>query len=253
MSGKGKILPQVRGFLPLIVGLGIWQLEGAVNAAEFPPPMIWWSAVAMLAHDGVLMPALDATLTAVLLSLAAASVVGFALGLLIGTLPSFRQWTNFVLEYLRALPPPVIIPIAVLMLGYTGSMKLLVIGFAVLWPIMLNTVSGVSQIPRLTFDVARAFRLSWFGTMVKIVMPATLPSLLLGIRVALPQAVIATLVVEMFTGEIGVGSLMITAQRNYNASGVFGLLAVMGLVGFFLTTAFALLERMILRRWPTAA
>ena len=74
-------------------------------------------------------------------------------------------------------------------------------------------------------------------------MPATVPTFLLGVRVALPQAVIATLVVEMFTGATGVGSLMMGAQRNFDAPAVFGLLALMGLVGFFLTAVFAALER----------
>jgi ABC-type nitrate/sulfonate/bicarbonate transport system permease component len=84
------------------------------------------------------------------------------------------------------------------------------------------------------------------------VMPATAPGFLLGLRVALPQAIIATLVTEMFTGATGVGGLMMDAQRNFNAPAVFGLLAVMGLVGFSLAAAFALLERAIMGRWPTA-
>jgi ABC-type nitrate/sulfonate/bicarbonate transport system permease component len=178
--------------------------------------------------------------------------MGFAFGLLIGTHRLLRQWTNYLLEYVRALPPPVIIPIVVLMLGYTVPMKLSVIIFAALWSILLNTISGVSQIGRLQFDVARALRLSWFDTLVKIVMPATVPTFLLGVRVALPQAVIATLVTEMFTGATGIGGVMMDAQRNFNASAVFGLLVLMGLVGFSLTAAFALLERAIMRRWPTA-
>jgi ABC-type nitrate/sulfonate/bicarbonate transport system permease component len=248
-----KILLAVRGFLPLLIGLGFWQFAGAEGSGLFPPPATWWNAIAMLVSAGAFVPALAATLSILMVSLVAASVVGFVLGLLIGTLSIFRQWTSLLLEYLRAIPPPVVIPIAVLTLGYTGIMKVAVIGFAAFWPIMLNTISGVSQIRGITFDVARAFRLSWFETLIKIVMPATIPSLLLGMHVALPQAVVVTLVVEMFTGELGIGSLMVAAQRNFNAAGVFGLLTVMGLFGFCLTKSFALLERGILRRWPTSA
>ena len=95
----------------------------------------------------------------------------------------------------------------------------------------------------MQFEVARVLRLGWLGALVKIVMPATVPAFLLGLRVALPQAIIATLVTEMFTGATGIGGLMMDAQRNFNAPAVFGLLALMGLVGFCLTAAFALLER----------
>jgi ABC-type nitrate/sulfonate/bicarbonate transport system permease component len=252
MSGRGRILPDARGLCPLLIGLGIWQVEGAANSPNFPPPATWWGAVAMLARTGDLIPALGATLAVILLSLAAATVAGFAFGLLIGTHRALRQWSNFMLEYMRALPPPVIIPIVVLMLGYTVPMKLAVITFAAFWPILLNTISGVSQIGPLLFDVARGLRLSRRDGLIKIVMPTTVPALLLGVRVALPQAVIATLVVEMFTGATGIGSLMINAQRNFNAPAVFGLLALMGFVGFSLTAVFATFERVIMRRWPTA-
>lgn len=246
------IAPVLKGSLPLVIGLGAWQLGGTAGSAAFPPPLTWWMAVAALGHSGTLLPALAATLSIVVLSLAAATAAGFALGLLIGTRPVFRQWANPVLEYLRAVPPPVLIPLAVLMLGYTDAMKVGVIGFAAFWPVLLNTTAGVSQIRRLTLDVARAFRLSWSETLLKIVMPASLPSLLLGLRVALPQTVVVTLVVEMFTGEFGIGSLMIQAQRNFNAPGVFGLLAVMALVGFALTAAFGAVERLMLRHRPLA-
>jgi ABC-type nitrate/sulfonate/bicarbonate transport system permease component len=252
MNARGRILPDIRGLSPLLAGLALWQIEGAANSPTFPPPATWWRALGMLARTGALLPALETTLAVILLSLGAAAVVGFAFGLLIGTHRSLRQWTNYLLEYMRVLPAPIIIPIVVLMLGYTVPMKLVVITFAALWSILLNTISGVSQIGRLQFDVARALRLSWLDALVKIVTPATVPAFLLGLRVALPQAVIATLVTEMFTGATGIGGLMMEAQRNYNAPAVFGLLALMGLVGSSLTAAFALLERAVMRRWPTA-
>jgi ABC-type nitrate/sulfonate/bicarbonate transport system permease component len=252
MNARGRILPDIRGLSPLLVGLALWQIEGTANSPTFPPPATWWRALGMLGRTGVLWPALETTLAVILLSLGAAAVAGFAVGLLIGTHRSLRQWTHYLLEYMRVLPPPIIIPIVVLMLGYTVPMKLVVITFAALWSILLNTVSGVSQIGRLQFDVARALRLSWLDALVKIVTPATVPAFLLGPRVALPQAVIATLVTEMFTGATGIGGLMMDAQRNYNAPAVFGLLALMGLVGFSLTASFALLERAVMRRWPTA-
>jgi ABC-type nitrate/sulfonate/bicarbonate transport system permease component len=248
-----KVVTGVKGFLPLLTGLCIWQFTGSAGSALFPPPVTWWHAIARLIDVGTFFPALTATLTILAAGLAAASFVGFILGLLIGTLPVFRQWISLLLEYLRAVPSPVVIPIAVLTLGYTGIMKVTMIGFAAFWPVMLNTISGVSQIRGLTFDVARAFRLSWFETLLKIVMPTTIPSLLLGMRIALPQALVVTLVVEMSTGEFGIGSLMVAAQRNFDAAEVFGLLTVMGLFGYCLTMAFALVERRILRRWPTSA
>jgi ABC-type nitrate/sulfonate/bicarbonate transport system permease component len=248
-----KVATGAKGFLPLLIGLCIWQFTGPTVSALFPPPLTWLHAMARLIGAGSFFPALTATLTIFLVGFTAASFVGFILGVLIGILPAFRQWTGLLLEYLRAVPPPVVIPIAVLMLGYTGIMKVTMIGLAAFWPVMLNTVSGVSKIRGLTLDVARAFRLSWFETLLKVVVPATIPSLLLGMRIALPQALVVTLVLEMFTGELGIGSLMVAAQRNFDAAEVFALLTVMGLFGYCLTRIFDLVERGILRRWPTSA
>jgi ABC-type nitrate/sulfonate/bicarbonate transport system permease component len=252
MMNWSKIVALTKGLIPMLVALLIWQFVWNGTSVHFPPPSSWWKALAMLMASGAFVPALVATLSIVVASLLVACAFGVGLGLLIGTFGALREWTNFLLEYLRAIPPPVIIPIAVLALGYTTTMKVLVIGFAAFWPIMLNTVAGVLQIREITLDVARAFKLSWFDTMAKIVMPAVIPSILLGLRVALPQALVVTLVVEMFTGETGIGSLMIAAQRNFNAPGVFGLLAVMGIFGYCLTASFSLAERIVLHRWPSS-
>jgi ABC-type nitrate/sulfonate/bicarbonate transport system permease component len=79
------------------------------------------------------------------------------------------------------------------------------------------------------------------------------PAILLGVRVALPLAVVVTLLVEMLTSIDGIGALMISAQRNFQSSEVYGLLVLVGLVGLFLNLLFAALEAMLLRRWPPRA
>ena len=140
--------------------------------------------------------------------------------------------------------------IVVLMLGYSRSMEVVVVGVAAFWPILLNIVSGISSIDSTTLDIAAAFRFSWLETVIKIVVPSAIPSLLLGIRVALPQVVIITLVVEMLTGAVGLGGLMMDAERNFNASGVFGLLIIVGILGVCLNGCFNRVEKLILKRWP---
>jgi ABC-type nitrate/sulfonate/bicarbonate transport system permease component len=250
MSRVIAILLALRGVLPLVFALVVWQIVGDPASPHFPPPGTWAKAMSDLIHDGSLMPALLATVGVLLLSLLLACLLGFALGLLIGTMPWVHQWTAWLLEFFRATPPPVLIPVIVLMLGYTLDMKLTVIVFAGIWPVLLNTIAGVSQIRGLTFDVARSLRLSRSEILTKIIIPATVPALLVGIRVALPHTIIITLVVEMFTGAVGIGGLMIAAERNYNAAGVFGLLVLVGLLGFAIARFFAFAEILFLTRWP---
>jgi ABC-type nitrate/sulfonate/bicarbonate transport system permease component len=250
MTRRLAQLPPAAGLLPLAVALLAWELLATGRSPHFPPPSAWGKAIAALGANGLLMPALAATLVTLLASLAIASAFGFLLGLLIGTLTGLRNWSGMLLEYLRAIPPPVLIPVAVLMLGYSPAMKIVVIAFASIWPVLLNTSSGVAQIRGMLLDVARSLRLSWTETLVKVVVPATIPSFLLGVRVAVPHAVIITLVVEMFTGLTGIGGLMIGAQRNFNSAAVYGLLVVVGCIGLILNLLFAAMEGAILRRWP---
>jgi ABC-type nitrate/sulfonate/bicarbonate transport system permease component len=250
MRRFGALLPPARGLLPLVLVLVVWQLVQSGPSPHFPAPSSWWGAVHVLARNGSLGPAVAATLWTFLAGLAAAAAIGFGLGLLIGTVEPARRWSGLLLEYFRALPPPVLVPIAVLMLGYSPSMKIAVIAFTGLWPVLLNTVSGVAQIRGMLADVARSLRLTGAETLWKIVIPATIPSFLLGVRVAIPHAIIITLVVEMFTGLAGIGGLMIAAERNFNSAAVYGLLVLVGLLGLLLNLLFTLAEGIVLRRWP---
>jgi ABC-type nitrate/sulfonate/bicarbonate transport system permease component len=244
-----SILKQARGTLPFVAALIVWQVLGSDSSPELPRPSAWLASLVALAGNGSLMPAIAATVSILLVSLVVAAAVGFFVGLMIGTSARMRDWCSLLLEYLRAVPPPVLIPVFVLMLGYSNLMKIVVIGFAGLWPVLLNTISGVSGIPPLAFDVSRSLRLSRFDTMLKVVIPGALPALLLGIRVALPHVIIITLVVEMFTGGIGVGGLMMAGERNFDAAAVFALLALVGILGLALTAVFNVVERLIIWRW----
>jgi ABC-type nitrate/sulfonate/bicarbonate transport system permease component len=245
-----KELPPKSGFIPLLAALLLWQLLAVGPSPNFPPPLRWVTAIYQLAQDGPLLAALSDTLVTFLIGLAAAALLGFVLGLLIGTSKYVRNGTSWVLEFLRATPPPVLVPIAVLVIGYTSLMKVFIIAIAALWPILLNTVSGVGQIGPVTMDVSRALRLSWSAQMFKIIIPASIPSFLIGMRSAVPLAIIITLLVEMLTGIPGLGFMMISSQRNFNSPQVFGLLVLVGLVGFLLNYAFSVIESAVLRRWP---
>jgi ABC-type nitrate/sulfonate/bicarbonate transport system permease component len=179
-----------------------------------------------------------------------ATVVGGALGVLVGASPRIRRAVGPILEFLRTIPPPAVVPVAVLLLGYDESMKLLVVTLAAVWPILLNTSSAVAHIDPLLDDVARSLRLPASHRLWKIVVPNAVPGLLLGVRIALPLAIIVTLLVEMLILSPGVGSLVMTAQRSFQSARVFGLLVLIGLLGFALNGAFVVVEGLIMRRWP---
>ena len=243
-------LPPARGLLPLILLLALWQLVQGGPSPYFPGPAQWWKATFTLFDRERLLAAFGATTLSFLAGLVLAIIIGTALGVLVGISRQIDRALQPLLEFMRAIPPPVTVPVASLLIGYSESMKLTVVVLAGLWPILLNTASAVRGIDPLLLDVARSFRLTTWQRMNRIILPAIVPSLLLGIRVAIPLAIVVTLLVEMLTSLPGVGALMIRSQRNYQSSEVYALLVLVGLFGFVVNDLFAVIEGVIMRRWP---
>jgi ABC-type nitrate/sulfonate/bicarbonate transport system permease component len=246
-------LPALRGLLPLVLLLLLWQLLQSGPSPYFPAPSRWWTATVALFNREHLLLAFGATTWTFVKGLALAIIIGTALGVLVGVSERAARALHPLLEFMRAIPPPVTVPVASLLIGYNESMKLTVVVLSALWPILLNATSAVRQIDPLLLDVARSFRMTPIERMRRIVFPAIVPSLLIGIRIAIPLAIVVTLLVEMLTSLPGIGALMIRSQRNFQSSEVYALLVLVGLFGFVVNDLFAVIEGMIMRRWPPRA
>jgi ABC-type nitrate/sulfonate/bicarbonate transport system permease component len=243
-------IPPVRGLVPLIGILAVWQMLAPEPSVYFPPPFEWWRAAVALWDSGQLWPSFAATLTTFAEGLAIAVAIGAALGIAIGVSRPVERALGPLLEFIRAIPPPVTVPVAALLLGYGPATQLTVVALSAIWPILLNTSSAAARVEPLLLDVARTLRLPAARSIGQIVVPSTLPSLLLGVRVAIPLAIVVTLLVEMLTSLPGVGALMIQAQRNFQSAQVYALLVMVGLFGFAVNDLFVVIEAIVLRRWP---
>lgn len=241
------------GLLPLVGLLGLWELLGTADSPYFPPPSTWWNAVELLNASGVLLPELLETMETFALALAVAIVVGSLLGLAIGALPPLQRATSPLVEFCRTMPSAAIVPVAVLLIGLGRSMAITVVVFAAVWPIVLNTAAAVRSLSPVLHDAARTLGLPAGARVRKVLAPALVPGLLLGVRVATPLCVIVTLLVEMLTGTGGIGSLLVQAQRNFISAQAFGLLVVVGIFGYLVNSSVNLIERRLLRDWPPRA
>jgi ABC-type nitrate/sulfonate/bicarbonate transport system permease component len=249
----GASLPPARGLLPLLLLLVVWQLLQPGPSPYFPAPSRWWTATMSLFEREHLVSAFGATILTFLQGLALAIVIGTVLGVLIGVSNRTARALQPLLEFMRAIPPPVTIPVAALLIGYNDTMKLTVVVLSGLWPILLNATSAVRAIDPLLLDVARSFRLTPMERIGRVVLPAIVPSLLIGIRIAIPLAIVVALLVEMLTSLPGIGAMMIRSQRNFQSSEVYALLVLVGLFGFVVNDLFAVIEGAIMRRWPPRA
>ena len=242
--------PPLRGLLPLGLLLAVWQLLGSEDSPYFPPPSSWAQGLNTLVENGTLQPAAIDTLVTFGLSLVVATVAGSVLGIIVGTFKVVDRALSPTLEFARAMPPAAIVPIAVLIIGYDEKMKVAVVTFAAIWPILLNTRAGVRSLDPVLLDTARSLHLGWLDTIRKLLVPALLPAILLGVRVGAPVSLVITLLVEILTRVGGLGALIALGQRNYLPAQVYGLILVAGLFSFLVNGLVAALETSIFRNRP---
>ena len=242
LHATGNAWSALQGLLPLVALLLLWQILGDPRSPYFPPPSTWAAALIDRTSAGDLLPAVMVTFRSVAAALIFATVLGVGIGGLIGASPGLARCLGPTLEFLRTLPPPTIVPVAALIIGVDEKMKLFVIVFAALWPVLLNTTSGVRSLHPTLLEASRSLQLGANARVTKIFLPALLPSILTGVRVAAPLAIIVSLLAEMLTLMPGLGALLLMAQRNFNAAEVFGLLSVVGTFGFIINAALAAFE-----------
>lgn len=241
----------VRGLLPLLAALALWQLVGDTESPYFPPPSEWVTAVQPLIENGKLLPALAWSTLTFVLGLAIATFVGAVVGVLVGSNRTADRALGPGLEFLRILPAAALVPVAALILGYTMQMKLAVVVLPATWPILLTCRSARRSMSSVLLDVPRTLGLSRRERLTKVVLPAMTRAVLLGIRVSAPLALIITLLVELVTRINGLGALLGAAQSNYMSAQVYGLLVLAGALGFLVNWAVTRLEGTVSARMGT--
>ena len=247
---RRSAFPPLRGLLPLAVLLVAWELRASDSSPYFPPPSQWVDGLADLWNSGTLWRAAVQTLSTFAIALAVATVVGTLLGLVLGASRTADRALGPTFEFARAMPPAAVVPIAALLIGYDTTMKVVVVTFAAIWSVLLNTRAGVRSLDPVLLDTARCLRLNAFDTSRKCVLPALLPSIFLGVRVAAPVALVITLLVEIVTRFDGIGALIATAQRHYLAGQVYGLILVAGLFSFLVNGLVSILQTYAFRNRP---
>ncbi|MEV4832157.1 ABC transporter permease subunit [Micromonospora sp. NPDC049257] len=181
------------------------------------------------------------------LGVAASIVLGIAAGTVIGLTPWLRELLEPLLEFLRAIPPPVLIPVMMILLGITDTMKVVVIVSGAVWPILLNTIEGVRGIDSVLTQTARSFRVTWWERLWFLVLPAASPRIMAGVRQALSVALILMVISEMFASSAGLGYRIAYFQRNYLIAEMWSGILLLGGVGVLLAVVFGLVERRVLR------
>lgn len=243
----------LRGLLPLGALLAVWQLVGDTASRSAPPPDRWLVAIARMQRDGVVLDALARTVSTFAVALLVATVVGALLGAGIGASPSLDRALTPTLDFVATVPAATYVPLGVLLLGTTQLTGVVIVALAVLWPILLNTATALRGVPGVRLEMSRTLGLSRRRAWTTVVLPSLAPAVMLGVRVASSIALIVTLLVDILgTGE-GIGRLLFERQQAFDAAAAWGLLLLVGSVGYLTSAALAGLDRRLLRNWPERA
>jgi sulfonate transport system permease protein len=182
-----------------------------VSPIFLPTPARVWMALEHGFLHATLGAKLAGTVSHMLGGWVVASVIGVALGALIGTSKAAREYIAPTLEFLRPLPASAVIPVAIAIFGLTPQMALGVIAFGVIafgsiWPALLAAIHGFAAIEPRLLEVERALGLSRWQGIVKISLPSATPDILAGLRLGLTVSLILAVVCEMIAGLDGLGS-----------------------------------------------
>jgi ABC-type nitrate/sulfonate/bicarbonate transport system permease component len=177
---------------------------------------------------------------------ALAAAVCIPLGICMGLFDHMRRALEVTVNMLRPMPPPVVIPAAMLFFGLDNAMKIFVIGFACAWPILLNTLDGVRNIDRGLWHTARTFRLPQHKLLWHIILPASALHIMTGLRVSLPIMLILVVISEIVGSSDGIGYFILDAQRRFRVTQMYAGMLALALAGYLLNQLFTLVHRSLL-------
>ncbi|HKQ27884.1 MAG TPA: ABC transporter permease [Burkholderiales bacterium] len=240
---------RISGVALIVALLLLWQLS-AMYVVETPtwPPVTqileaWYANLA----DGTLLRHLLATLWRQMLGYGIAVVVGVGVGLAMGYFRPLYNLFEPLVEVLRPIPGPAYLPVLVLFVGIGHEMKVVLILVASLFPILLNTYSGVRAIDRVQFDTARTLGLTTLQTFRELVLPAASPQILTGMRISLAISLILAILGEMIVSNDGLGYFTLLAQRTFKIPDMYAGIFTLAVFGYILNRLFLLGEARLLR------
>lgn len=176
-----------------------------------------------------------------------AVVVGVAVGLVLGASTAARALLQPVLTFMRSIPPVALLPPAIVVLGIGNSMRVTIIAFVTVWPILLNTTDGVAELNSTMVHTARAYGLTRWHRLRYVVLPAAAPRIFAGMRTSIAFAILILVTSEMIASTNGIGYFLFRSQQTLRVADMWAAIILLGLLGYLLNFIFSVVERRALR------
>lgn len=234
--------------LPLVALLMLESAvrSGAVRRALVPAPSDVWAELVFIVSRGELWGPLLHTLRLLGIAYLLACLLAIAFGIAMGRSRLLYNLLEPLTEVLRPLPKPALLPPLILFIGLGDAMKLTIVGLAVFFPVLINTVQGVRGVDPVLINTARTFGVGRLRLILSIVLPSALPFILTGMRISLALGLVLVIIAEMLSGTGGIGYLIVDMQRSFRATSMYAWLVVLATIGFALNFLFERVEARLL-------
>lgn len=232
----------VRLTLPVILFLVGWEIvsrSGWISIALLPPPSRVMAALAQMVRSGEMVTDIGASLLRLAVGLVGGTLAGTALGLLTGRVKALADVFTPLIQLFRPLPPVAIIPLVIVWFGIGETAKVFSIGFAVFFPVWLNTHLGAQQVPQRLLWSASTLTRSRSRIFWRVMYPASLPFIVAGLRVGIAIAFVMVFVSELAGASEGLGYRISVSHLAYRIDRMIAALAVLGACGALADYLFA--------------
>jgi sulfonate transport system permease protein len=230
--------------LTLAVVLGVWEIVGRnTSPALFTPPSAVARAGIEMIASGELWKYLGPSLLVLVLGLLISIVLGVGIGVVLA-----RSWLADValgpyVTFLYSTPAVALVPLIVLWSGYELKAKVIILVLFAFFPMVINTYQGVKNVDPKLLEVGKAFRCSESQLWVNIVLPAALPFIIAGLRLAVGRGLIGMVLADLYTAISGIGYLIVRSAATYRVDRMFVPIVTLGILGIAFTALVTWFER----------
>lgn len=240
------------GFALPVVILAVWLLVtelGLVAAYRLPSPASVWTAAIQMAGDGTLATHVAISTQRVLIGFGIGAVVGLLLGAVVGLSRWGSAFFAPTLGAIRAVPSLAWVPLFVLYLGINEDSKVALIAVGALFPVFTTVAGALRHVDPQLVELGRAYGLGRLSLFSQVQLPAVVPSIVSGLRLALAQAWLFLVAAELMASSMGLGFILVDSQNNGRLDRMFLTIIMLGILGKTTDALIGLLERYLLRRW----
>lgn len=235
----------------IILFLLLWELSSRLNLVDrlFLPPFTdvvraWWGIVV----SGELRYHFESSIFRSVFGFAVALATAIPLGLLVGWYPAARDFLQPFLELFRNTAALALLPVFILILGIGEMSKVAIVTFACFWPVLLNTITAVRDVDPLLVKSARSMNLDSYNLFCKVILPASIPTIFTGIRMAGTSAILVLIAAEMVGAKAGLGYYITYTQYNFLIPEMYAGIATISILGLGINYGLVSIERR-LSRW----